>query len=376
MIVGIPKEIAPGERRVALVPSVIGQLLERGIEVHVEAGAGAAASFANAAYEEAGAKVQPDAPALYGAAELVAKVRPPSLEECQALDEEASLVCLLQPFAHLEVVRELARRGVTCFALDLMPRITRAQSMDVLSAMSTIAGYEAVLIAAHALPKLMPLLMTAAGTVKPARVLVLGAGVAGLQAIATARRLGAVVEAFDIRAAAKEQVESLGARFVRPPAEEDAETEGGYAKEQTQAQLAAEREVLASHLASADVVICTALVPGKRAPILIREEQVRGMRPGSVIVDLAAEQGGNCELTRPGERIELEGVQVCGPLNVVSEKPKDASQMFARTLANYLSYLIEDGKLGIDFGDELVSEVVVTHRGEIRDAALRAATEP
>ena len=247
MIVGVPREMADGERRVALVPGVVPKILERGVELHVQAGAGAASESADAAYQEAGAAMQPDAAAVL-ASDLVVKVQPPSLDEVGKLQKGASLVCVLQPYANLDVVKALAERGVTSFSLDLMPRITRAQSMDVLSAMSTITGYESVLIAARSLPRFMPMLMTAAGTIKPARVLILGAGVAGLQAIATARRLGAVVEAFDIRSAAKEQVESLGARFVEQEGAEDAEAEGGYAKEQTAEQLAAQRQLLSEHM--------------------------------------------------------------------------------------------------------------------------------
>ncbi len=374
MIVGVPKEIAPGERRVALIASAVPALLERGVEVHVQAGAGATAGCLDPSYEAAGAVLKPDAAAILGA-DVVVKVQPPRPEECGSLREGASLVCVLQPFANLDAVKALAERKVTTFALDLMPRITRAQSMDVLSAMSTVTGYEAVLIAASALPRFFPMLMTAAGTIKPARVLVLGAGVAGLQAIATARRLGAVVEAFDIRAAVKEQVESLGARFVEQPDAEDAETSGGYAKEQTADQQAAQRQLLSEHIAAADAVICTALVPGRLAPVLMTEDQVKGMRPGSVVVDLAAEQGGNCELTVPGEVVVAHGVSVHGPLNLASAMAVDASQMLTKNLLSYLSYLIEDGKMKLDFDDELVKDVVVTHDGAIVNEAVRAAAE-
>ncbi len=374
LIVGVPREIADGERRVALVPGAVAKLREHGVEVHVAAGAGAASGSGDAAYREAGATLQSDDAALL-AADLVCKVQPPTPEECALLREGGSLVCVLQPYANLEIVKALATRRVTSFSLDLMPRITRAQSMDVLSAMSTLAGYESVLIAARGLAKLMPMMMTAAGTIKPARVLVLGAGVAGLQAIATARRLGAVVEAFDIRAAAKEQVESLGARFVEPDGAEDAEAAGGYAKEQTPEQLAAQRKLLSDHMAAADAVICTALVPGRRAPVLMSADQVKGMRPGSVVVDLAAEQGGNCELTRPGEVVDVDGVKVHGPVNLASDKAQDASAMYSRVLANYLTYLVEDGAIKLDFDDELVRDVVVTHEGAIVNEAVRAAAE-
>ncbi len=375
MIVGVPKETAPAERRVALVASALGKLLESGVEVHVQSGAGQASGSDDASYEAAGARVQPDSNALFDSADLLACVQPPALELCEHMREGQMLVCLLQPYANLELVQRLAERGVTSFALDLMPRITRAQSMDILSAMSTVTGYESVLIAACALPKFFPMLMTAAGTIKPARVLVIGAGVAGLQAIATARRLGAVVEAFDVRAAAKEQVESLGARFVEQERAEDAETAGGYAKEQTAEQLAAQRRLLGEHIAASDVVITTALVPGKRAPVLISAEQVKGMRPGSVIVDLAAEQGGNCELTRAGEVAEVHGVQIHGPVNLASAMPADASRMFARVLGTYLLHLVREGELVLDFEDPLVSDVVVTHQGAIVHEAVRGAVD-
>ncbi len=375
MIVGVPKEAAPGERRVALVASVVGKLIERGAGVHVERDAGSASGCSDASYEAAGARIQPDAAALHGAANLVARVQPPSPEECELLREGAMLVCVLQPFANLELVKRLAARRITSFALDLMPRITRAQSMDILSAMSTVTGYQSVLIAARALPKFFPMLMTAAGTIKPARVLVLGAGVAGLQAIATARRLGAVVEAFDVRAAVKEQVESLGARFVEQEGAGDAEDAGGYAREQTRDQLADQRRLLSQHMASANVVICTALVPGRRAPVLMTEDQVKGMGPGSVVVDLAAEQGGNCELTRAGEVVEAYGVQIHGPTNLASAMPVDASQMFGRALSTYLAHLIQDGSIELDFENPLVADVVVTHGGAIANESVRQSAE-
>ena len=375
MIIGVAKETVAGERRVALTAEILGKLTERGAEIHVESGAGDASGIADEAYEEAGAKLHPDAAALVRAADLVVKVQPPTLEECALYDTGKRLVCVLQPFAHLDIVKRLAERGVTSFSLDLMPRITRAQSMDILSAMSTVTGYKAVLVAADSLPHFFPMLMTAAGTIKPARVLVLGAGVAGLQAIATARRLGAVVEAFDIRAAAREQVESLGARFVQQEDGEDQEAAGGYAKEQTAEQLAAQQRLLGERIAAADAVICTALVPGRRAPVLVTEEQVRGMKPGSVVVDLAAESGGNCELTKLDEVVQAHGVAIHGPANLSSALAADASRMFARNLATYLAYLIEDGKMELDFEDELVSAVVVTHDGAITNDAVRAAAE-
>jgi NAD(P) transhydrogenase subunit alpha len=373
VIIGVPKETVAGERRVALVPSALKKLIASDITVQVEAGAGAASGLSDGAYTDAGAHIGSAESALL--ADLVAKVAPPTTAEIARLREGAVLVSVLLPFANLEIVNALRARRISAFALDLMPRITRAQSMDVLSSMSTIAGYKAVLWAADRLPKFMPMLMTAAGTIKPARVLVLGAGVAGLQAIATARRLGAVVEAFDIRAAAKEQVESLGARFVELPQAEDAEGAGGYAKEQTEEQLAAQREHLSSRMAEADAVLCTALVPGRKAPILMTAEQVRRMKPGSVIVDLAAEQGGNCALTVPGREVDENGVLILGPLHVASSMPRDASTMFARNVANFLAHLTPKGQLTLDLEDEVTSGPLVTHEGAITHDGVRKAAE-
>ncbi len=375
MIVGVLSESVAGETRVALVPRAARGLIESGVEVRVQAGAGDSGGARDADYEEAGCQICPDAASLLSAADVIVKVQPPTPEEIAAIPEGRALVCTLAPFADSQRIRSLAERNVTAFALELMPRITVAQSMDVLSSMSTISGYQAVLIAASALPKLFPLMMTAAGTIKPARVLVLGAGVAGLQAIATSRRLGAVVEAFDVRAAVKEQVESLGARFVEQAGAEDAEAAGGYAREQTADELAAQRELLGQHMASADVVICTALVPGRRAPILMSEDQVKAMRPGSVVVDLAAEQGGNCEVTRAGEVVVANGVHVHGPVNLPSLKPVDASNMFSTNVAKYLSHLIQDGELRLDREDELVSGPLVTHAGEVVHEAVKASLE-
>lgn len=375
MIVAVPTETLAGEQRVALIPPDLRGLVEAGISVQVQSGAGVASGVLDSAYEEAGAQLVSDAGALLGAADLLVKVQPPALNEVARLREGSALIAALAPFANLEILRALAERNITAFALELMPRITRAQSMDILSSMSTIAGYKAILIAATELPKFFPLLMTAAGTIRPARVLVLGAGVAGLQAIATARRLGAVVEAFDIRAAVKEQVESLGARFVEQDASEDMEGAGGYAKEQTAEQLAAQREMLARHMADSDAVICTALVPGRRAPTLMTEEQVKGMRPGSVIIDLAAEQGGNCEVTEAGKVVDLGGVKVHGLVNVASSMPVHASQMFSRNVATYLAHMIQDGTLNLDPEDELVGGPLVTHAGKITNEAIAAAAE-
>jgi NAD(P) transhydrogenase subunit alpha len=360
---------------VALVPESLRRLVEKGLEPWVEAGAGLPAGIADAAYEAAGAHIEGDVEKLLGSADLTAKVQPPELGEIERLREGSFLVAHLQPFAHLNAVRALAARRITSFSLDLMPRITRAQSMDVLSAMSTISGYKAALIAADNLPKVMPMLTTAAGTLRPARVLVIGAGVAGLQAIATARRLGAVVEGFDIRAATKQQVESLGARFVEDTEIEDAEGAGGYAKEQTAEQQERQRDLLSAHIAESDAVICTALVPGKRAPTLVSEDQVKRMRPGSVVVDLAAEQGGNCSLTRAGEVVEQHGVRVLGPVNLPADVPAHASQMFSRNVMTYLLHLVDDGRLELDLEDEITAETLVTRDGAIVNEAVRAAAE-
>ena len=375
MIVGVLRETVAGETRVALTARATRGLVEAGVEVRVQAGAGEASGITDGDYAEAGAGIAADASALLGAADLLVKVQPPTSDEIAAIPEGRTLVCMLAPLSEPERIQALAERNVTAFALELMPRITIAQSMDVLSAMSTVTGYQAVLIAASALPRFFPLLMTAAGTIKPARVLVLGAGVAGLQAIATARRLGAVVEAFDVRAAVKEQVESLGARFVEQPDAEDAEDAGGYAREQTTDQLEAQRLLLGERIADADVVICTALVPGRRAPVLMTEDQVKAMRPGSVVVDLAAEQGGNCEVTRAGEVVDSHGVKVHGPVNLAASKAFDASSMFSTNVSNYLSHLIEDGELMLDLENELTAGPLVTHQGDVVNEAVKAALE-
>ena len=319
MIVGVPRESVPGERRVALVPELIGKLIKGGLEVLVQAGAGAAAGFLDSAYAEAAARLEPD---VLAQADILLKVQPPTDEEIGRVREGAILIGLLQPYANAAAIKALTARRVTAFSMELMPRITRAQSMDALSAMSTISGYKAVLIAAGHLPKFFPLLMTAAGTMTPARVFVIGAGVAGLQAVGTAKRLGAVVEAYDTRPVVKEQVESLGARFVELGLEtKDAEAKTGYAKAQSEEFYDKQRQMMLKYVTAADVVIPTALVPGKRAPVLITEEMVQGMRAGSVIVDLAAEQGGNCALTEPGQEVVRHGVLIIGPTNLPSTLP-------------------------------------------------------
>jgi len=378
VIVAVPKEIAAGERRVALVPDAVKQLRSQGVEVIVERGAGAAAGFDDAAYERAGAAIEPEAKALLARADVVVKVQPPGArpdgsDEIDALRPGAVLVGFLRPLDAPELARRLAGAKVTAFAVELMPRITRAQSMDALSSMSSLAGYRAVLVAAAALPRIFPMLVTAAGTISPARVLVIGAGVAGLQAIATARRLGAIVEAYDTRPAVREQVESLGARFVELDLDtKDAEGAGGYAKAQSEDFYQRQREQLAKRVAAADVVITTALVPGQRAPVLIEESAVRAMRPGSVIVDLAAEKGGNCACTQADRDVVAHGVRILGPTNLPSDLATNASQLYARNLVTFLLHLLRDGKVALDLEDEITRGALLTHEGAIANEAVRA----
>jgi len=369
MKIAVAKETLPGERRVAVVPDQVSKY-PSGHEIVVESGAGLASGHADAAYTEKGARVQLGA--LEGA-DLVLKVRTPTSGEIGRLREGATLVGLVAPLSELQAMRALAARGVTTFALELLPRISRAQSMDALSAMATIAGYKSVLLAAEHLPKFMPLLMTAAGMLKPARVLVIGAGVAGLQAIATARRLGAVVEAYDTRPVVKEQVESLGATFVELPLEtKDAQDAGGYAKAQSDEFYRKQRELMGKVVANNDIVITTALVPGQKAPVLVTEEMVRGMKPGSVIVDLAAEAGGNVALTEPGKVVERHGVTLVGPLDLASSMAIHASDMYARNVVTFASHLLAQAN-GLDLNDEITRGSLVTHNGEIVHDAVKAA---
>jgi NAD(P) transhydrogenase subunit alpha len=362
--VGTPKESAPEERRVALVPDTATRLGAASLEVNVESGAGSAAFITDEDYEKAGAKIVATAPALLGEADAVLKVQAPSVAEVGLLKKDAVLISFLQPATQGDIVRALAQRGITTFSLELVPRISRAQSMDALSSQASAAGYKAVLMAAGRLGKFFPMMMTAAGTIPPARVLVMGAGVAGLQAIATARRLGAVVSAYDVRPAVKEEVQSLGATFVELALEAQ-EGEGGYAKEQSEEFLRKQRELIGEHVAKSDVVITTAAVPGRRAPLLVTGEMVKGMRPGSVIVDLAAETGGNVELTKAGEDVEVGGVTIIGTRNVPSTMPLHASQLYARNVANLLLHLVKDGAIVLDFEDEITKGCCVTHGGEI-----------
>jgi NAD(P) transhydrogenase subunit alpha len=361
MKVGVAKETAPGETRVAVVPDTVRRLADQDVETIVEQGAGEAATFADSAYEEVGARIVSGAE-LYREADVVCKVRKPSPEEVERLREGQALVALLQPLVDPEIVQTLAGRGVTAFSMDVIPRVTRAQPMDALSSQSTISGYKAAILAAEHLGKFFPMLTTAAGTIPPAKVLVLGAGVAGLQAIATARRLGAVVSAFDVRPVVKEQVESLGASFLELDVE-GAEGVGGYAVALAKDQHAREQELIARHAAESDAVITTALIPGRPAPELITDEAVRGMRPGSVIVDLAAEAGGNCAATKPGETIVTGGVTVVGLTNLPATMPVHASQMYSRNVHAFLGLLVKDGELVLDFEDEIVRDTCVAHGG-------------
>jgi NAD(P) transhydrogenase subunit alpha len=361
MRVGVPKERAAGERRVALVPELVSRLVADGFEILVEQGAGDAASFPDAAYEEAGARVVAD---VYGDADAVAKVQKPSEDEAERLRDGQVLIGFLQPLTDPEGIARLAGRGVTGFAMEAIPRTTRAQSMDALSSQATVSGYKAALIAAERLPKFFPMLMTAAGTVAPAKVLVLGAGVAGLQAVATARRLGAVVTGFDVRPVVREQIESLGANWLDLGIVGE-ETEGGYAQELSKEQQQRQQEELEARLPEFDVVITTALIPGRPAPRLIPASAVAAMRPGSVIVDLAAEAGGNCELTVPGEEVVREHVTIVGPTNLPSSMPFHASQLYARNVAALLQHLAPEGELALDFEDEITAGACVTRKEEV-----------
>jgi NAD(P) transhydrogenase subunit alpha len=370
MIVGVPKESVPGERRVALVPDLVPKLTKASLQVLIQPGAGTDAGFPDAAYVDKGARLEAE---VLNQADILLKVQPPTAAEIPQIKHGATLIGFVQPYSNAEGICALAARWIRVFAMELMPRITRAQSMDALSAMSTVSGYKAVLIAANHLPKFFPLLMTAAGTLSPARVFVIGAGVAGLQAIGTAKRLGAVVEAYDTRPVVKEQVESLGAKFAELGLEtKDAQDTGGYAKAESEEFYRQQQEMMLKYVSAADVVIPTALVPGKRAPVLITEDMVKGMRPGSVIVDLAAEQGGNCALTEPGQEVVRHGVVLSGPLNLPSTLPFHASQMYARTVTNYLAHLLKDGKIQMDLTDELTRGPLVTHQGAIVHEAVKA----
>lgn len=373
VLVFVSKEQRPGETRVAATPETIKQLVKAGVEVAVQADAGRAASYPDSDYEAAGAKIVSDAATAWPSVDMVLAIHPPSAEQVGKLKPGCTLVCSLQPMLALPLVRALADAKVTTYAMDLMPRITRAQKMDILSSQATVAGYQAVLMSAAALPKMFPLLMTAAGTLTPARVVVLGAGVAGLQAIATARRLGAVVEANDIRPAVAEQVESLGATFIDTGTPPQAETSGGYAKETSEEYARKQKETLTRHLSAADVVITTALIPGRKAPILVDDDMVQAMPEGSVIVDLAVEMGGNVEGSVAGETVIKHGVSIIGDSNLPGHCPRDASQMFGRNVGSFLELIIKEGALNPDWEDECVVGTCVTHDGDIKHGASAEA---
>jgi len=362
--VATPKELVHDERRVALVPDTATKLIAAKLEVSVQVGAGGGAFIPDESYEKAGARLVTHAADLLVDADVVLKVQAPMPSEVELLPKGAVLISFLQPATQGDIVKALARRGVTAFSLELLPRISRAQSMDALSSQASAAGYKAVLMAGERLGKFFPMMMTAAGTVAPARVLVMGAGVAGLQAIATARRLGAVVSAYDVRPAVKEEVQSLGGTFIEL-ALETQEGEGGYAREQSEEFLRKQRELIGEHVAKSDVVITTAAVPGRRAPLLVTGDMVKGMRPGSVIVDLASETGGNVELTEAGKDVDVNGVTIIGTRNVPSTMPLATSQLYARNVANLLLHLVKDGAITLDFADEITKGACVTHDGEI-----------
>ena len=370
MKIGVLAETQPEERRVALVPDAAVKLVKLGFQVVVEVGAGVRAEFTDDAYREVGVAIEDDRRVVLGTADVVLSVQPPRLTEVAQLRAGVLTISFLQPATQAAVIEALAARGVTSFSLDLLPRTSRAQSMDALSSQSSLAGYKAVLMAANRLGKFFPMLMTAAGTIPPARVLVLGAGVAGLQAIATARRLGAVVEAYDVRPTVQEEVKSLGARFLKL-ALETQEGEGGYAREQSEEFLNRQREGLTEHVAANDVVITTASIPGRKAPLLITASMLKGMRRGSVIVDLAAESGGNCAATLPGRVVEVDGVWVDGTTNIPSTMALHASQLYARNITNLLQLLFSNGELKLDFADEIIRDCCVTHDGQITSERAR-----
>jgi NAD(P) transhydrogenase subunit alpha len=378
MIVGVPRETFPGERRVALVPSVLPTLAKSGLDVIVEAGAGLEAGYPDTDYVAKGAKIVAERAEVFRAADIIVQVLAHGSNDktgkadLPLFRRGQVLIGFLRPLGDLQTIQEIAATGVTSFAVELMPRTTRAQAMDALSSMGTICGYKAVLIAADTLPRIFPMLTTAAGTITPARVLVIGAGVAGLQAIATAKRLGAVISAYDMRPAAKEQVQSLGGRFVELPIEaKDAQDAGGYAKAQDDDFYRRQRELLGRVVSESDVVITAAVIPGKKSPVLVTGDMVARMAPGSVIVDLASERGGNCELTRPGEKVVANGVTVIGRINLASTVPYHASQMYARNITAFLQYLVHDGKLQIKLDDEIVRSTLLTRGGEIVNERVR-----
>ncbi len=378
MIIGVPKEIYPGERRVALVPVVLPTLTKAGFEVHVQAGAGLEAGYPDSAYTEKGAKIIGDRESIFAASDIIAQVLcygandRTGEQDVPLLRRGQILIGFLRPFGTSEVLQRIAQAGVTAFSVELMPRTTRAQSMDALSSMATVSGYKAVLLAADSHPRIFPMLTTAAGTVTPARAFVIGCGVAGLQALATARRLGAVISAYDLRPAAKEQVQSLGGRFVELPIEaKDAQDARGYARAQDEEFYRRQRELLGKAVQESDVVITAAVIPGKKSPTLVTEEMVKGMAQGSVIVDLAAERGGNCDITEPGQVVVKHGVTIAGPINLASGVPYHASMMYARNITAFITHLIKDQKLNLNLSDQIVADTVLTNEGEIVQPRVR-----
>lgn len=370
MIVAVPKETAEHEKRVSLIPETVKKLIDKGLEVIVEKDAGRASNYLDDRYEEVGASIA-GREDLFSKADIFVSIQTPPEEDLNKLKPGTVLVCFLWALQHPELVETLKQQKITALGMDAIPRISRAQNMDALSSMSSIAGYKAALIGANELDRYMPMMMTAAGTIAPGKVLVLGAGVAGLQAIATAKRLGAVVEAFDIRPAVKEQVESLGGKFVEIPLEEDTETKGGYAKELSQDSQERQRQVIHEHVKKSDIVITTALIPGKPAPLLVTKEMVHDMHPGAVVVDLAAEQGGNCELTEPGKIAEVNEVKIVGPLNLPSKLANHASELYSKNMMALLTHLLEDDKPHFDFEDEITLNTTITHNGEVISPLLK-----
>ena len=371
MKIAVVKENSPGEHRVALIPDLVSRLVKQGWEVWVETGAGVKSFWSDESYLAAGAEIVTIPEYLWQKADVIVKVGVPTHEEVSQMRSGATLISFVNPLVNTELVSHLARQGVTTFAMELIPRSTRAQSLDALSSQASIAGYKAVLLAAAALPKYFPMLTTAAGTIPPAKVFVIGAGVAGLQAIATARRLGAIVEAFDVRPAVKEEVQSLGAKFVEILIAEDTVADNGYAKELSQTAQEKTQQTIAQHVKAADVVITTAHVPGKKAPLLITAETVSQMRPGAVIVDLAAEYGGNCAYTEPGKSIDRHQVTIIGTLNLPASVPIHASQLYAKNITNLLQYLVKDAEMKLDFTDDIVSSTCVTHAGGVCNQRIR-----
>jgi NAD(P) transhydrogenase subunit alpha len=373
MKIGIPREIREDETRVAIIPAMAAELGKMNIEIAVEKGAGSKAYFSDDLYKNAGAQIVDNAKTLYQESNLIVKIQPPTAKEIGFMKENSAIIALLSPTTNKTMVDKLAAGKVTAFAMELIPRITRAQNMDVLSSMSTVAGYKAVLMSTAHFGKFFPLLMTAAGTIPPAGVLIIGAGVAGLQAIATAKRLGAKVEAFDVRKAVKEQIESLGARFIEMEIPEDMETKGGYAKEASEEFLRKELEAIGSRLPKIDIVISTAQVFGKKAPVLLTEEMVKTMREGSVIIDLAAEQGGNCELTEPNKVVNKQGVTIFGPVNLPASMPVHASQMYSRNVINFIKHVYQAEDKKLNFDDEITKSSCVCHNGDIISDIVKQA---